>query len=188
MCQIGMASLERCSPRWRRQLNRFSDHRRTPKMFSPKPPINQFEIAPGVKNVDWQKLKLTSTNSGEDWELAAKMFQKRVDRFLKPVRALMRTSDQATIVQAGFATMALDCLLVETLQSFRTGRPNPVRGNDRLSTQTFVDFLTQRNAFKNHFDEAKAKLFYDHFRCGVLHQGEVKSSGLIRIDTPSMVL
>jgi hypothetical protein len=99
----------------------------------------------------------------------------------------MQSSDLAIIVHVGFAIMALDCLLMETLQSFRTGRPNPERANDRLSTQAFVDFLTQRSAFKTYFDEPKARLFYDHFRCGILHQGEVKSSGLIRMDTLNMV-
>jgi hypothetical protein len=51
-----------------------------------------------------------------------------------------------------------------------------------------VDFLTQRSSFKAHFDEPKARLFCDHFRNGILHQGEVKSSGRIRIDTPQMIM
>jgi hypothetical protein len=157
-------------------------------MLPPKVPVNEFEIAPDVTNVDWQSLNLTSASPKEDWEQATGMFQKRVNRFLEPVRALMQSSDSTTLVYAGFATIAVDCLLIETLQSFRTGRPNPEKSNDRLSKKTFVDFLTQRNSFKTFFDDAsKAGLFFDHFRCGILHQGEVKSSGRIRIDTPTMV-
>jgi hypothetical protein len=156
-------------------------------MLSANRRTNEFEIATGVTNADWIRLNLTLTSPKEDWEQATLMFQKRVDRFLEPVRTLMENSDSAAFIHAGFAIMALDCLLVETLQSFRTGRPNPERTPDRLSTQAFVDFLTQRTSFKAHFDETRARLFYDHFRCGILHQGEVKSSGLIRIDTPNMV-
>jgi hypothetical protein len=148
-----------------------------------------FEIAPDVKNTDWQRLKLTPTSSINDWIIAVDMFKKRVDRFLEPVRALMSSSDIKTIVFSGFAIIALDCLLIETLQSFRVGRPNPVKANDRQSTQMIVDFLTKRPLFKTYFDdETKARLFCDHFRNGILHQGEVKSSGRIRIDTPEMIM
>lgn len=100
----------------------------------------------------------------------------------------MDSSDANVILFSGFAIMALDCLLIETLQSFRTGRPNPVKSFDRLSKKMIVDFLTQRASFKTHFDKVKAELFCDHFRNGILHQGEVKSSGRVRIDTPEMVM
>lgn len=154
------------------------------------PPQNNgaFEIAPGVLNTDWQALKLTADSSIVNWKKAVEMFRKRVGRFTEPVQALMESTDTNVIVFSGFAIMALDCLLIETLQSFRTGRPNPVRSFDRLSTKMIVDFLSQRTSFKAFFDPTKAALFCDHFRNGILHQGEVKSSGRIRIDTPKMVL
>ena len=102
---------------------------------------------------------------------------------------LVNSSDIGTILFSGFAIIALDCLLIETLQSFPLGRRNPVRYNDRQSSQMIVDFLTQRPSFKPYFDvEAKARIFCDHFRNGILHKGEVKSSGRIRIDTPEMIM
>lgn len=150
---------------------------------------DSFEIAPHVKNTDWQALHLTPESEMNDWQKAVEMFRKRVDRFIEPANALTRSTDTKTIVFSGFAIMALDCLLIETLQSFRTGRTNPVRATDRQSTQMIVDFLTQRTSFKTFFDdETKARLFCDHFRNGILHQGEVKSSGRIRIDTPKMIM
>jgi hypothetical protein len=145
-------------------------------------------MAPGVKNTDWQELKLSTSSPGNDWNKAMEMFRKRVGRFLEPVKALMDSSDANVILFSGFAIMALDCLLIETLQSFRTGRPNPVKSFDRLSKKMIVDFLTQRASFKTYFDKLKAELFCDHFRNGILHQGEVKSSGRIRIDSPEMVM
>lgn len=156
---------------------------------SPLAKLESFEIAPGVRNTDWQRLNLTSTSPKDNWAMAIEMFRKRVDRFLEPVRVLMSSTDIKTILFSGFAIMALDCLLIETLQSFRTGRPNPVKTNDRQSAQMIIDFLTQRTQFKTHFaNVSTAKLFCDHFRNGILHQGEVKSSGRIRIDTAEMIL
>jgi hypothetical protein len=148
-----------------------------------------FEIAPNVKNTDWQALGMTPESTKDAWNEAVAMFRKRVDRFLEPVNALMSSNDTKTILFSGFAIMALDCLLIETLQSFRNGRPNPVKANDRLSSKMIVDFLTQRPLFNTYFDnETKAKLFCDHFRNGILHQGEIKSSGRIRIDTLEMIM
>ncbi|MBV6449988.1 MAG: hypothetical protein MHPDNHAH_00706 [Anaerolineales bacterium] len=150
---------------------------------------NDFEIAPGIKNTDWQNLKLKPSSSKEDWDLAICMFSKRIGRFLEPVKALVKSSDLDTVLFSGFAIIALDCLLIETLQSFRVGRKNPVKHNDHQSSQMIVDFLTTRSSFKSYFDvEAKARIFCDHFRNGILHQGEVKSSGRIRIDTSDMIM
>ena len=156
-------------------------------------PANQssnrvFEIAPGVTNIDWQGLNLTLKSPKDDWISAVSMFTKRIGRFLRPVKVLMSSADTNTTIYSGFAIIALDCLLIETIQSFRMGRPNLVKAYDRLSKQTFIRFLTQRPPFKTYFDETRAETFYDHFRNGILHQGEVKSSGLIRIDTSEMIL
>jgi hypothetical protein len=149
---------------------------------------NRFEIAPGVTNTDWQALKLTPESTMDVWSEAVDIFRKRVGRFIEPVNTLMSSTDTKTILFSGFAILALDCLLIETLQSFRTGRANLVKYNDRQSARMIVDFLTQRPLFSAYFDdEAKARLFCDHFRNGILHQGEVKSSGRIRIDTPKMI-
>lgn len=158
-------------------------------LSSPSMTSSSFEIAPGVKNTDWRDLGLTPDSDKKLWKEAIIMFRKRVNRFIEPVNALMRSTDPNTILFSGFATMALDCLLIETLQSFRIGRPNPVRVNDRQSKKMIVDFLTQRDQFNAFFDdEEKARIFCDHFRNGILHQGEVKSSGLIRIDTLKMIM
>lgn len=157
-------------------------------LSSPTVQNPSFEIAPHVKNTDWQALALTPESERGSWIKATEMFRKRVGRFIEPANVLMSSADKKTILYSGFAIMALDCLLIETLQSFKTGRPNPVRANDRQSTKMIVDFLTQRTLFASSFDEARARVFYDHFRNGILHQGEVKSSGRIRIDTPEMVI
>jgi len=159
--------------------------------MSSQPKRTEFEIAPGIKNSYWIKLKLTSSSSKFKWLRAVCIFQRRLGRFLRPVDELVKSSDKKIALYSGFAIIALDCLLIETLQSFRRGRPNPIRANDRLTRKMFVEFLTQRTSFNKYFDASNptlAELFFDHFRNGILHQGEIKSSGLVRIDTPKMIM
>jgi hypothetical protein len=71
--------------------------------------------------------------------------------------------------------MAIDCLLIQTQQSFREGKINTKGG----AKQVFVNFLTQSNEFKNHFDAKEAKQFYYDFRCGILHQAETMGNTLL---------
>jgi len=72
--------------------------------------------------------------------------------------------------------MAIDCLLIETLQQFIEGVPETPRGkNERY----FKKFLISR--FEEDFDNEKAKMFYDQIRCGILHQAETKESSKIKI-------
>jgi len=79
--------------------------------------------------------------------------------------------------------MALDCLLIETLQQFREGVHETPRWQ---SLQYFQRFLTE-TALGEYFDEGMAERFYTHIRCGILHQAEIKGSSRIRIDTPDLV-
>jgi hypothetical protein len=72
--------------------------------------------------------------------------------------------------------MALDCLLIETLQQFIEGVPEtPIRENKCY----FKNFLI--SYFKEDFDDEKAKMFYEQIRCGILHQAETKKNSKIKI-------
>jgi hypothetical protein len=78
------------------------------------------EIAPGFTDADWKALDLTR----EDHLRAIEAFRLRIEeRFLKPVRAIMSFS------RSGFAVLALDSLLVETLQQFMKGVPETPQGD-----------------------------------------------------------
>jgi len=72
--------------------------------------------------------------------------------------------------------MAIDCLLIETLQQFIEGVLETPR---RKSECYFKKFLISR--FKEDFDNKKAKMFYRQIRCGILHQAETKESSKIKI-------
>ena len=61
--------------------------------------------------------------------------------------------------------MAIDCLLIETLQSFRDGLTN----TKNKSKKMFERFLTSSESFREHFSKDEAVSFYYDFRCGILH-------------------
>lgn len=98
-------------------------------------------------------------------------------RYFSPIEMLIRADDEKLISERsfGFAILALDCLLVETFQSFIDGADS----SKRASKQVFVKFLTTRPKFKAHFDKTLAEKFYSEYRSGILHQGEIQGDGLV---------
>jgi hypothetical protein len=138
------------------------------------------EIAPGFTADSWSAL----TFRGEqDWIRAVSALRKRLDaRFLRPARSLLR------LRRSGFAVLALDSLLVETLQQFREGvseTPRILRsGRFVLASEDYFKAFLTGPYFGTGFNEATAALFYRTIRCGILHQAEVKSSSLVRRDRP----
>lgn len=71
--------------------------------------------------------------------------------------------------------MAIDCLLIETLAAFRMGL-TATRGQSKA---VFSDFLATRPLFNKHFTKFYAEQFYDEFRCGILHQAEIKGTSRV---------
>jgi len=142
------------------------------------------EIAPGFKDSDWKRLTFKSER---DWIRAVAALRRRLEeRFVKPARSLLRFR------RSGFAVLALDSLLVETLQQFREGVPETpymIRNGRRVlaSEEYFKAFLTSPY-FGPGFDDQMATLFYRTVRCGILHQAEVKESSLVRRDRPLVSL
>ncbi len=137
-------------------------------------------IAPRRNGGNWtiQDYKALDFSKEEDWQTAIQMFEDRIrGRFLDIVEQIK------SYPYAGFAIMALDCLLIETLEQFKQGKEETKRGETKTY---FKNFLTQ-TAFVEDFDKETAELFYTHIRNGILHQAEIKGSSRIRIDTPKMV-
>ncbi len=116
---------------------------------------------------DWKKLDLKNE---DDWRTAVDIFRDRIhERFLNPIRHI------EDLDFAGFAVMALDCLLIEMLQQFREGVNRTPSGK---SKDFFILFLTETD-FGEDFDERMALLFYRQIRCGILHQAELRGSSKI---------
>jgi len=132
---------------------------------------NFMKIAPGVDSSEWQSLKLDDPNS-PDWNTAISILRERIyGRYFDPVDLLILADQQkpADKRRFGFAVIAIDCLLIETIGAFIDG----LETTDGKSKVTFCKFLTTRPRFKATFTQDLAKQFYGEFRCGILHQAEV---------------
>ena len=124
---------------------------------------------------DWKNLDLDNENSS-DWCIAIEIIDERIrGRYLDPVDELIELDNKraAKDRRFGFTILAIDCIIVETLQVFIEGG---VVGNTR---ERFVNFLTKRPSFSEHFDKQLACRFYDNFRNGLLHEAETRSGGLV---------
>lgn len=131
-------------------------------------------ISPRYTVTDWTGIRFENQ---EDWRLAVDIFKDRIrERFLDPIDRIEKCR------YAGFAVLALDCLLIEMLQQFREGVNRTPSGK---SKQFFVRFLTE-SGFSGSFNRRQAELFYRQIRCGILHQAEVRGSSkvLVSDDAP----
>lgn len=134
-------------------------------------------IAPGIHKDEWLKLKLNDAES-PDWNRAIEIYDARIQsRYLEPVDLLIKADEKRSPVERryGFTIMAIDCILIETLQSFRDG----LTDTKNKSREIFKKFLTERKGFREHFDESQAERFYYDFRCGILHQAEIMGPSLL---------
>jgi len=68
----------------------------------------------------------------------------------------------------GFTLMAIACLVIETLEAFYQGIDS-TRGRSREMFAAFFARPTQLRVFGGDQD-----WFYQHIRCGILHQGEAR--------------
>lgn len=82
------------------------------------------------------------------------------ERYVNPV--------ECSTAKHGFASMALACLLIETVQSFREGLGD-TKGHSR---DMFRIFLKHEPGFA--IFAGIADRFFEDVRCGLLHQGETR--------------
>jgi hypothetical protein len=74
----------------------------------------------------------------------------------------------------GFAMLAIACLMVEALESFRQGWPS----SDRKSEAAFCGFFQNHDQFREL--RPVAHEFYRAVRCGILHQAETTHGWRVR--------
>ena len=139
--------------------------------------ISNFSISPKYRIKNWNNAKKTG-----DWNLAAKIFYDRIEsRYLKPVRLI--ANDDKIGEFSGFAILAIDCLIIETLNQFYNGL-DETKGKH---WKAFWHIFKNSPHFKPFFNRKKTEIFYSHFRCGILHQAQTKANSLVRIDHSKMI-
>ena len=149
-------------------------------------------ISPNFFLKDWEKLDLNRNNLA-DWEKVINIFTDRMEgRYFKQIEVLDNNLDRNVGVFSGFAIMSLACMLIESLEQFNTGKKQTIRGRgkDEISNDAiaFFCFFQRSEKFKEFFDtEKKANVFYNDFRCGLLHQGHTKNKSLIHIRKEPML-
>lgn len=134
-------------------------------------------IAPGIKSEKWNKLNLDHEDS-VDWVTAIDILKQRIEsRYIEPADKLIESDNilPASKRRYGFTILAIDCLLIETLQSFIDGRNDSKNKSKKL----FKKFLTSRHLFAKHFTDDLAERFYLEFRCGILHQAEIQGNAKV---------
>jgi len=135
-------------------------------------------------NSDWESLKAELDDpKSPDWDTAIEIFKDRIaHRFIVPINALIgyEKSLQPSERRCGFVIMAIDCLLIETLQAFRDGKLLSEYGPTEASL--IIKFLRRSPRF--YWEQWKAYRFCRDFRNGILHQAETKNDSLIRSDGP----
>jgi len=152
-----------------------------------------------------QRKKLKDYFFNEDWEVAVKIFEKRIEnKFFEPLRLLR---DEGNNEGSGFSMVAIECLLIELFAAFREGKVFNVSYSENSvppcppyqykDCQTlYVDFLTKISPFKNQFSLDKEKIdkddklfsaveFYTEVRCGLLHEGRTRGNWTINLRPPT---
>lgn len=125
-------------------------------------------ISPKHRLNEWTVLKF---DKEEDWGKAIEIVKDRIEgRFVQWVDKI--SSEQFS----GFAVIALDCLLLETLHGFMTGQPS------KGKCSVYKQFLSNRKHFA--FDPAVASSFCENVRNGMMHDTETRRKWLIEMTKP----
>jgi len=137
-------------------------------------------IAGWNKRDAWQALRgrLVPGNPDGWGEAYTDYYKERLDlRYLNPIKIMQ---EHGTFVGEGFAIAAIQCTLIEFLESTEQGKnfvygKKPGQYEYGISQDVFVSFLTNRQPFKGAFTEVSAKDFYVGVRCGLLHEAQTKN-------------
>ncbi len=132
------------------------------------------QISPKYTVAFWRSLELDTDNPKQgDWLKAVDVLRDRIHgRFITPAQTLIEFDKGNKQQTFGFAVLALDCLVLETIQGFKEGVPN----HTGHSTRLFKEFLGAWEPFIDCLDagmvaETKAVEFYKQGRCALHHSG-----------------
>jgi hypothetical protein len=145
---------------------------------------------------DWQALRprLQQRDDGAWKDAHRDFFVERLKRrYLDPIAVLQ---ENGTLSGEGFSIVAIQCSLIEFLESTRQGksyrRPTRAQPLDQYEYSTSGDmfraFLYQRPPFSNTFTEASSEDFYANVRCALLHEAQTEGGWRIWADGPLTIV
>jgi hypothetical protein len=153
-------------------------------------------IAGSKTPADWHALRvrLLHGSAGAWHEAFTAFFESRLTlRYLHPIKVLQ---DNGTLQGEGFSIAAIQCSLIEFLESAAQGTNyRYLRRGETLapyeytsSQEVFVAFLRDRAPFSATFNEASALDFYVGVRCALLHEARTKNGWRIWAKGPAGVV
>jgi hypothetical protein len=138
----------------------------TPSVGPVKPhDPEETELAPQFTVRDYKKAR--DSTPPDRAVIADALYARFNNRYIEPVRAKRR----------GFTIMAVSCLMIEALESFRQGWESS-EGRSKSAFCFFFDQFDEFTVLRGHAQE-----FYKHIRCGILHQAESTGGWRIRRDS-----
>lgn len=93
-------------------------------------------------------------------EIADFVNERFLERYIMPIKNLNPSEKH------GFSIMAVSCLMIESLESFKSG----LKDTKGQGKETFAKFLSTEPEFKDFIGYEES--FYSNIRCGILHQSE----------------
>ncbi len=151
-------------------------------------------IAGSKTTDDWKAFRATLIPGGDpkQWQEAFdSYFHARLSlRYLNPISVLQ---ENGTFQGEGFSIVAIQCTLIEFLESavqgrsyryWRSGDPPLSPHEYSKSGDLFITFLTTRVPFANTFNVQLARDFYEGVRCGLLHEARTKGGWTIWAKDP----
>jgi hypothetical protein len=147
------------------------------KAQSNDPKLTELAADPPFTVADYE----SAVNAQERDKIADALHRRFEQRYIDPVSPSkddQSGKDKESRKQIhGFTMMAISCLLIETLQSFRQGWEN-TNGNSQLA---FCQFFSTNESFKEF--RVHSVQFYKNVRCGILHQAETTGGWKITRNT-----
>lgn len=128
------------------------------------------ELARGFTIRDYERAR--DSQPPDRTAIAEAIHHRFMERYIAPVSGPPRH---------GFTIMAVSCLMIEALESFRQGWEH----TDRRSRDAFCLFFSGVEPFR--VLESYAGTFYDNVRCGILHQAETTDGWRIRRDSSPLL-
>lgn len=161
------------------------------------------KIAPSRFGGNWTEYDWQMAKDQEDWSRMILIFKDRINfRYLSATKAILAVDEHYHPPRLGFSIVALDCLLIETLNQFYRdkrisidARPKGQRVRTTATHRRSLDelgddgwfystFFTDVSRYFRPFFMANPKaavVFYEDIRCGILHSAETARKSLIRV-------